>query len=164
MRLIKSKINEGSVFIVTVPVVAISGAVGQDFINKELKPKLTIPQRFKNILIVDDSEISVEILKRMCKTLHVQYQEANDGLEAVNLSKENEFDLILMDLNMPNMNGFEAIEQIKRLKGAPEFVAVSGSDSEEVKARLKELGISNLLVKPVSRKSLIDVLSGILTN
>lgn len=67
-----------------------------------------------NVLIVDDLIINRFYLKQTLKGLGHQVSEASDGLCAINLLKDNKFDIVFMDIEMPVMNGFEAIQIIRQ--------------------------------------------------
>lgn len=65
------------------------------------------------ILLVDDNEINREVVKAMLEPLEIEIDEARDGLEAVNMTKNRQYDLILMDSHMPVMSGEEATKAIR---------------------------------------------------
>lgn len=82
----------------------------ESFTEKDLQPLLG-----KKILIVDDEEYNRLLLKAILSKYHVVITEATNGVEAVSLTKENIYDLILMDINMPLKSGVDACKEIRKL-------------------------------------------------
>ena len=79
---------------------------------------------------------------------------ANNGQEAVDLCVERSFDIILMDLHMPILNGFEATEQITRMGIVTPIIAFSADILAETQERISELGIAGFISKPFVIKDL----------
>jgi len=114
----------------------------------------------REILIVDDSASNRDILTELLKPIGFKIVEASSGLQAVQLVKEMRYDLILMDRWMPEMDGFEAIEQIQGLtnRQTGPIIAMSASVSEKDQALSKELGYDDFLPKPISWYRLEDII------
>ena len=87
---------------------------------------------------------------------------ANNGLEAIHAIQKQEYELVLMDLQMPEMDGFEACEVIRKIneqgKTLP-ILAMSANVSHQDKEKCKKAGMDDFLSKPVSKKRMIDVIS-----
>ncbi len=123
---------------------------------------------FQSIVITDDSKTARMIIRRCLKIAgyhESSFLEANDGHEALELVNNNQVDLMVIDLNMPNMDGRSLL---KRIKGSPRHhhipVLVISSLVSETKAQeLKELGAFATLSKPVSPADLAKVLQAIST-
>lgn len=100
----------------------------------------------KNILIVDDLEVNIEILRQL---LHHDYNciVAYNGLESITKFKENEIDLVLMDIMMPIMGGIEACQKIKEIRQVPIFAVTAHSYSEQ---DLLNKGFDHVIKKPIS--------------
>lgn len=104
----------------------------------------------KKILVAED-EVLIRLL--YCKILSPKFDviEANDGLEAVQLYKEHEPDLILMDIKMPNMDGLQAITEIKKINPQANIVALTAYDysESELKVPVMRKGLDNneILIK-----------------
>ncbi|RLB44248.1 MAG: response regulator [Deltaproteobacteria bacterium] len=106
-----------------------------------------------NVLIVDDSRVMRSVLKKtmqMCGFNVGQILEAGDGREALEVLKTNWVDLVVTDYNMPQMNGLELIEEMKRdevLSGIPVIVVTTEGSEQKIKALLDK-GASDYLQKP----------------
>jgi CheY-like chemotaxis protein len=109
-----------------------------------------------NVLIVEDNEVNQLVLKSLIKKMGYQSMSAQNGLEAVNLIKEQSFSIILMDCQMPVMNGFDATKEIRRLqKGKPTpIIAVTANAMEGDRDRCLDAGMNDYLKKPVSMSRL----------
>ncbi len=109
------------------------------------------------ILIVDDHEPMRKILKNILRKIGFDdMDEAADGREALSRLKEKRFDLVLLDWNMPNMNGAEVIKQMKadeNLKNIPVIMVTAETSKEKVIEAIK-LGISEYIVKPFTPETL----------
>lgn len=106
------------------------------------------------ILIVDDEVDIYELIKRYAEREGFETVSAKDGLEAVNLCKENDFDVIVMDVMMPDMDGYTACKEIKKEKDIP-VIMLSARGTEFDKLYGFEVGIDDYMVKPFSPKELM---------
>ncbi|MDR0466466.1 MAG: PAS domain S-box protein, partial [Deltaproteobacteria bacterium] len=118
----------------------------------------------KRILVVDDVEINRDILLALLEDTGAILDEAGDGEEAVRLFSQNEYDLVLMDLHMPGMDGFAATKSIRastlpRAGTIPVISVSAESNSAEFKSRRREAGINDHIAKPVSEKKLLGILA-----
>ena len=105
----------------------------------------------QKILIVDDAEFNRVILKEILGETY-NYLEAENGNQAIQMIGENiEIDLMLLDLNMPQMNGFEVLKIMKRSQCIAEIpvIMVSSEDAVDTMRKAYELGITPDLLKPV---------------
>ena len=103
------------------------------------------------ILIVEDNLINQKVTSSILSKLGYPVTIASNGKEAVNLCHNNDYSIILMDLSMPEMDGFEATERIRRIekKGQkPRIIAVSGHAFLEHRQRCEQVGIDDFLTKP----------------
>jgi two-component system chemotaxis response regulator CheY len=109
------------------------------------------------ILIVDDFTTMRLIAKRILQSLGFNnIAEAEDGLEALDTLKNNRFDLVLSDCNMPNMNG---IELLTRLRNDPElntipFIVMTSTDQKESLLEMVKAGASDYIEKPFQAEDL----------
>ncbi|MFB3041439.1 MAG: response regulator [Candidatus Poribacteria bacterium] len=120
----------------------------------------------KKIIIVDDSATARMIIKRCLEIagfLDVQVIEANDGQEALGLAEENQPDLLITDLNMPNMDGRTLLKRFKaspRLNPMPVLI-ISSASNEAVEKELVELGALAVVNKPITPTSVSEALQNI---
>ena len=106
------------------------------------------------ILIVDDEEMIREVLREYVEFEGNVAFEAADGMEAVKLCRENDFDLILMDVMMPKLDGFSAVKEIKKLKDIP-VIMLSARGEEYDKLFAFEIGVDDYVTKPFSPKEVM---------
>ncbi len=106
------------------------------------------------ILVVDDEVRIRSIIKKYAEFEGHTVYEAGDGMEAVHLCRNNEFDIIIMDIMMPELDGFSACRQIRKLGDTP-IIMLSARGEEYDKINGFELGIDDYVVKPFSPKELM---------
>jgi len=149
---LKSEKGKGSTFSVCVPFEKAKIKSGK------LETEVLIDKR---LLIADDNRINVEVLKNYLFDLGFQQiEKAYNGLEAYEYIKENSYDLVMMDINMPKMKGTEIIEKIRQTKSAEntDFIAITGINISENGMNLKSMGFKDVLSKPVSKKQLNNMI------
>lgn len=106
------------------------------------------------ILVVDDEERIREVIREYGEFEGHQVLEAKDGMEAVNICKEEDFDVIVMDIMMPKVDGFSAYKEIKKIKNIP-VLMLSARGEEYDKLFGFEIGIDDYVVKPFSPKEVM---------
>lgn len=106
------------------------------------------------ILIVDDEEMIRGVLREYVEFEGNEAFEAADGMEAVKLCKENDYDLLLMDVMMPRLDGFSAVKEIKKTKDIP-VIMLSARGEEYDKLFAFELGVDDYVTKPFSPKEVM---------
>lgn len=106
------------------------------------------------ILIVDDEPDIHQLIRRFAEHEGHETTEAASGLEAVALCHENDFDIIIMDVMMPGMDGFAACKEIRKDKDVP-ILMLSARGEEYDKVLGFELGVDDYVVKPFSPKELM---------
>ena len=112
------------------------------------------------VLAVDDMEINLRLLTTWLKNTNIQLTLAFSGVDAVAQCNEYEFDLILMDVQMPHMDGLEATKQIRQTDlnlGTP-IIAVTAHAFKEEQERLLASGMDDYLPKPINLSDLIDLI------
>lgn len=113
------------------------------------------------ILIVDDEELIRNVIKEYLVLDSFEVDEAEDGKIAVEKAKNNNYDLIIMDIMMPNMDGFSAVKEIKEFKNIP-FIMLSARGEEYDKLTGFDLGIDDYITKPFSPKELVARVKAVL--
>ncbi|MBR2388643.1 MAG: response regulator transcription factor [Clostridia bacterium] len=106
------------------------------------------------ILVVDDEVRIRSIIKKYAEFEGHTVYEAGDGMEAVHLCRNNEFDIIIMDIMMPELDGFSACREIRKNSETP-IIMLSARGEEYDKINGFELGIDDYVVKPFSPKELM---------
>ena len=107
-----------------------------------------------HILIVDDESRIRSIIKKYAEFEGHKVTEAGDGMEAVRLCRSGEFDLIIMDIMMPELDGFSACREIRKITQTP-IIMLSARGEEYDRINGFELGIDDYVVKPFSPKELM---------
>lgn len=106
------------------------------------------------ILIVDDEEMIRNVLKEYIEFEGNEAYEAADGMEAVRLCRDNDFDVVLMDVMMPRLDGFSAVKEIKKFKDIP-VIMLSARGEEYDKLFGFEIGVDDYVTKPFSPKEVM---------
>jgi len=110
-----------------------------------------------NILIAEDVESNFLYLKAVLSKLNATIFWAKNGLEAVELCKKNTIDLVFMDLQMPEMNGYEATEILKKKFPALPIVAQTAFAMSDDREKALDAGCDDYLAKPIKSKDLLSV-------
>ncbi len=114
------------------------------------------------LLIVDDEENIREVVKEYAEFGGYEIDEAADGMEAVSMCRENDYDLIILDIMMPKLDGFSACKEIRKSKDVP-IIMMSARSEEYDKLFGFELGIDDYVTKPFSPKELMARVQAVLT-
>ena len=113
------------------------------------------------LLVVDDESKIREVIREYSEFNGFEVTEAEDGMSAVGLVKLNDYDLIIMDVMMPKLDGFSACKEIKKIKDIP-VIMLSARGEEYDKLFGFELGIDDYMVKPFSPKELMARINAVL--
>ena len=114
-----------------------------------------------HILIVDD-EINIrKVVREYAEFEDYEVTEAENGMEAVNLCRENDYDLIIMDVMMPRLDGYSACKEIHKTKNIP-VIMLSARGEEYDKLFGFEIGVDDYVVKPFSPKELMARVKAVL--
>ncbi|MEM9895359.1 MAG: ATP-binding protein [Bacteroidota bacterium] len=110
------------------------------------------------ILVADDNEVNLVLVKRLLEKLQISVITATDGEEAISMAKKQPTDLILMDIQMPVMDGLTATEILRKEKYGKPIIALSANVDKENQENIKKAGINDFLQKPFKRHQLTQVL------
>ena len=114
------------------------------------------------ILVVDDEPKIREVIREYAEFSGSEVVEAEDGMSAIGLCKLNDYDLIIMDVMMPKLDGFSACKEIKKIKDVP-VIMLSARGEEYDKLFGFELGVDDYIVKPFSPKELMARINAVLS-
>ena len=106
------------------------------------------------ILVVDDEFRIRQIIRKYAEFEGYEVEEATDGMQAIQICRQNEFDLIIMDVMMPELDGFSACREIRKFRDTP-IIMLSARGEEYDKIHGFELGSDDYVVKPFSPKELM---------
>lgn len=114
------------------------------------------------LLVVDDEPKIREVIREYAEFNGYDVTEASDGMSAVGLCKLNTYDLVILDIMMPKLDGFSACKEIKKIQEVP-IIMLSARGEEYDKLFGFELGIDDYIVKPFSPKELMARVNAVLT-
>lgn len=117
-------------------------------------------ERRARILLVEDNPVNQLVAKGMLAKLGCQVQVAAQGAEALEFLEQETFDLVLMDCNMPVMDGYEASRRIRQSGRWPELpiVALTANAMPEERERCRAAGMNDYLAKPFRREELLALI------
>jgi DNA-binding response OmpR family regulator len=106
------------------------------------------------ILVVDDEKLIRDVIKEYCNYEGFTVDEAQNGLEAIELVKNNDYNVLVLDIMMPKMDGYQTIKEIRKHKDVP-VIMLSARTDEYDKLHGFDLGVDDYVTKPFSPKELI---------
>ena len=116
--------------------------------------------RNKTIMIVEDVRTNHMLIDRILRRTSAKLLWAMDGQKAVDMAKENDnIDLILMDIRLPKLNGYEATKEIRKFRKDVPIIAQTAYGLPEEKGKVLEVGGNDLLTKPLKKDSLLAMVS-----
>lgn len=154
---VESELGKGSCFRFSVTL----GQSRNSGERREAAPEKTLALQGMTLLLVEDNQVNQRVAMALLKRLGATVVLAGNGLEAVELCRNRDFDAVLMDCHMPEMDGYAATEAIRRLsgeRGRLPILALTAGVSGEEKRRALEAGMNGFLSKPISRDELAGAL------
>ena len=150
---LKSERNKGTVFSFT-----INYEIAQEKELKVLERKTTVDRSVEggHILIVDDNRINRMVTRKVLESCEYSCSEAENGEIAVEKVTAEVFDLILMDLNMPVMDGYEAVEVIRKFDKKTPIIALTAIDPSELEKDMNSLGFTDIIIKPYDNEEFLE--------
>ena len=110
----------------------------------------------KTILLVEDNLINVMVAKQILEKAKFKVVVANDGLTATNMVRKNNYDAVLMDIQMPIMDGYTASIEIRKFNNEIPILALSASVFMEVRDKINKSGMNGFIFKPFEPEDLLD--------
>lgn len=156
---IESEENKGTKISLILPVEIIENK------DKDIKKHNSLNGNKAKVLVAEDEYVNYLLLEEILKEFKFDIHRAENGKEAVDLiDKQNNFDLILMDIKMPEMSGYEATKIIRDKGFKNPIIAQSAYFIEKDLPKLKEMGFDDLLIKPIKREQLVKKISTLYKN
>jgi two-component system sensor histidine kinase/response regulator len=153
--------NEGSEFSLKITLPVAEGIIEDTADNSQLIEGLDSAGPAVHVLVVDDKEDNRVLLAEILRPAGFVIHEAGSGQQALALFKEVQPLIVLMDLQMPGMNGYETTARMRELKGGEKafILAVTANAFSDCGDQARAAGVDNLLVKPFRRHQLFDLLA-----
>lgn len=153
--ILESKKNEGTTFRFDISF-AIPETKRED-IHQKNKQRVGHLKNMK-LLVVEDNAINIRILELQLKNSGAQIETASNGRLALQKMQEQSFDGVILDLHMPEMNGYETIPHIQHLQPDAFIIVLTADIMPEVTERLANLRVKDMLPKPYAAEDLLDIL------
>lgn len=151
---LKSKINEGTSFYFTIPY-----KTPQSYVDIQVNESINTEFNQLNILIAEDEEVNFLFLKELLSEKGANILWAKNGEEAVDMCKNNKINLILMDIKMPIMNGFDAASKIKSIYPKLPIIAQTAYAMSDDHEKAMQSGCDAYISKPIIMDDLITLIS-----
>ena len=149
---VESKVGRGTVFTIILPI------GGEQ--REEAVPSLTIKKgRRAHILVIDDEEFVRSVLSRTLAQVNYQVTLAENGEKGIQLFKEREFDMVLTDLGMPGMSGWEVCRMIKEISPNTPIGMITGWGMEMNRNKMEEYGLNFVISKPFDLNQILNVVA-----
>ena len=152
---LESEINVGTNFIFTLSFES-DEAKRIDIINN-IVVDLSNNYNYK-ILIVEDNKINQVVTKKILESNNFKCTIVDDGYAAINLLENEKFDIVLMDINMPIINGFETTKLIRNKGLTIPIVALTAFDKQEITEQVLSSGMNDIIVKPFEQAKLFQII------
>jgi CheY-like chemotaxis protein len=114
----------------------------------------------KKVLIAEDSSVIQNLTKRILEVQNYEIYSAKNGLKVLAMVEKEDFDIILMDINMPQMDGMECAQKIRAMENAKKsqipIVAITGNAKNYSMEDFSDVGINDYLQKPLNFDALVD--------
>ena len=148
--------NKGSRFTVRLPLLRETGSLA---VSAPVAPELNVFSQ-TSFLVLDDSEDSIAMMAELLKVAGAQVVTATNGADALRIASENDFDVILSDISMPEMDGFEFLERLRKIDGRQDVpvIAITGFGRSDDIERARAAGFYSHLTKPIDLLALTQVL------
>lgn len=157
--ILESVLGEGTTFTFTIPFE--SDTAKTNAMINNMNVDLSNSVIFK-VLIVEDNKINQMVTKKLMEKNNFQCHVVDDGFKALEILENQTFDVILMDINMPLMNGFETTRLIRNKKITTPIVALTAFDKEEIAEEAIAAGLNDIIIKPFDQTKLFKVIHSLI--
>ncbi|WP_378187590.1 response regulator [Aquimarina sp. W85] len=123
-------------------------AIKSEQISASTRANLSVGTTNFNILIVDDNRINQIVTQNILKKKGYTCDVASNGIDAISMLKKGEYDLVLMDINMPELDGLEATKVIRTFNSTIPIIALTAVEEREVRQQALSVGMNDVIVKP----------------
>lgn len=142
---------------------AIQGMTSKTLLETDvMQPTKAVFEKQLNILIVDDNPVNLKLLETILLTMDQSVTTANNGFEAIECCHHKRFDLILMDVQMPDIDGLETTRRIRKINNIYQripIIAVTAHALLEERKQILQSGMDDYTTKPVNTRQLVSTIS-----
>jgi signal transduction histidine kinase/CheY-like chemotaxis protein len=158
---IESELGEGTTFSFTIGFL-VDESKRTEIINN-FEVDLSTSNLYK-ILVVEDNKINQVVTRKILQNSNFECRVVDDGYTAIDFLEKEKFDLILMDINMPIINGFETTKLIRKKGNTIPIIALTAFDKQEVSEEALSCGMNDVIIKPFDSAKLITVINSCIQN
>lgn len=109
-------------------------------------------------LIVDDNKLNLLVANKMLSKENFECTTIDNGFEAIELAKDNSYDIILMDINMPKLNGIGTTKRIREFDHKTPIIALTAVDVTQLNRQIMQAGLNDYILKPYDKNTLLDMI------
>ncbi len=150
---IDSTYGSGTKFTISCPI-KLSNEVIINVTQEQYKPRSGL-----SILVAEDNVLSQKVTKQLLEKIELKVEVASNGIEVLNQFKDYPFDIILMDVSMPKMDGFEATKLLREKDNNIPIIAMTANTYDDHKNECYSVGMTDILYKPFKAKDLYQIIS-----
>jgi CheY-like chemotaxis protein len=156
---LNSKVGLGSTFTFSLPfeVSSVEAVVEPEVTPEEVHPEMVI--KGKRILLVEDNKINQMITKKMLESKNITCEIIDNGEDAIEAVKKNHYDLVLMDVHLPGINGTEATKKIREFNPTIPIIALTAISLNENREMLLSYGMTDVITKPFNPDNFYQVIA-----
>ncbi|BCR36251.1 hybrid sensor histidine kinase/response regulator [Mariniplasma anaerobium] len=152
---VESQYKVGTSFTINIPIILLKNTPSKDIIEQDFKK----PKPGLSILIAEDNVLSADATLNLLKQINLNAQIAKNGKEAVQMFLEYPFDLILMDVSMPLLNGFEASLKIREKDSQIPIIAMTANTYQDHHKKCMDAKMNDVLYKPFKSQELYHIIN-----
>ncbi len=156
---LKSQVNAGSTFTITIPANLDLCSHDHKSEPKQSKSEFDDIEFTGHILIVEDNPSNQKLIELLLKKAGVTTDIAENGKQAIEMTEKQNYDLILMDMQMPIMNGYDATVEMRKTGFVTPIIALTANAMREDKSKCIDIGCDEYISKPLNKTKLYEVLS-----
>lgn len=166
--IVESELGKGSTFKLLIPavmpekhIIENTGVFGSDEAKKDsLEDQQILPTEFTGrALIADDGQANQTLIKQILEKLGFVVTIAADGIEAVDAAKNQHFEIILMDMQMPKLNGYDTVRRLRSLGVNTPIIAMTANFADEDEKQCMAAGCDSFISKPIDKTQLIKLIA-----
>ncbi len=154
---VKSNTKEGATFYFSLKL-----NIKKQIPAPKLKTKENIDLKGNHFLVVDDNAINLMITRRILESKKASVTVAKNGYEAIEKIKSNTFDVVLMDIHMPKMNGYDTTEKIREFDKVTPIIALTAVTLDDNKNKIMDSGMNGVITKPFVMEDFFYEIKGFL--